>query len=167
MGRFRAPIALAADVFQVLPGHAPKPRLRVLVRACRSWFQPTHVARNALRRHDTRVKGISDYRFGQVVVDGETHTRDVIVLPTRVVGNWWRKEGHSLVLEDLDDIIDEIPERLIVGCGAASQMRPDPETLEALRRRGIEVEVLPTAEAVRRFGACEPGRTAAALHLTC
>lgn len=113
------------------------------------------------------MKGISDYRFGQVVVNGETHTRDVIVLPTRVVGNWWRKEGHSLVLEDLDDVIDEIPERLIVGCGAASQMRPDPETLEALRRRGIEVEVLPTAEAVRRFGACEPGRTAAALHLTC
>lgn len=125
------------------------------------------MARNALRRHDTGVERISDYRFGHVVVDGEAHTRDVIVLPTRVVGNWWRKEGHSLVLEDLDDVIDEIPGRLIVGCGAASQMRPDPGTLEALRRRGIEVEVLPTAEAVRRFGACEPERTAAALHLTC
>ncbi len=125
------------------------------------------MARNALRRHDTGVERISGYRFGQVVVDGEIHTRDVIVLPTRVVGNWWRMEGHSLVLQDLEDVIDQIPERLIVGCGAASQMRPDPQTLEALRRRGIEVEVLPTTEAVRRFGRCEPGRTAAVLHLTC
>ncbi len=113
------------------------------------------------------MERLQDYRFGHIVVDGEAHSRDVIVLPTRVVGNWWRKEGHRLVLDDLDDVIDELPERLIVGCGAASQMRPDPGTLEALRRRGIDVEALPTAEAVRRFVECDPAHTAAALHLTC
>jgi hypothetical protein len=113
------------------------------------------------------VERIRDYRFGHVLVDGEAHTRDVIVLPTRVVGSWWRKEGHGLALEDLDDVVDELPELLIVGCGADSRMRPDPSTLEALRRRGVEVEVLPTSEAVRRFAECDPARTAAALHLTC
>lgn len=110
---------------------------------------------------------LRDYRFGHVVVDGEAHTRDVIVLPSRVVGNWWRKDGHSLVMEDLDEVIDELPERLVVGCGAASQMRPDPGTVDELRGRGIVVEVLPTAEAVRRFAESDPARTAAALHLTC
>jgi len=113
------------------------------------------------------VARISDYRFGHVLVDGEEHTRDVIVLPTRVVGNWWRKDGHSLVLEDLQGVADELPERLVVGCGAASQMRPDPETIAALRGRGIEVEVLPTPEAVRRYAELDPARAAAALHLTC
>lgn len=113
------------------------------------------------------MERIREYRFGHVVVDGETHTRDVIVLPARVVGDWWRKEGHGLVLEDLRDVVDELPERLVVGCGADSRMRPDPTTLETLRRRGIEVEVLPTPEAVRRFVECDPERTAAALHLTC
>jgi hypothetical protein len=110
---------------------------------------------------------VTDYRFGHVVVDGEEHTRDLIVLPTRVVGNWWRREGHSLFLEDLEDVADELPAHLLVGCGASSQMRPDPETVEALRGRGIEVEVLPTAEAVRRYGELDPMRAAAALHLTC
>lgn len=38
------------------------------------------------------------------------HSRDVILLPDRVVPEWWRKEGHSLVLEDLDEVIDELPE---------------------------------------------------------
>ena len=113
------------------------------------------------------MERIRDYRFGHVVVDGQAHTRDVIVLPTRVVGSWWRAQGHELVLEDLDDVIDELPERLVVGCGADARMRPDPATLDELRRRGIEVEVLPTAEAVRRFVECDPARTAAALHLTC
>ena len=110
---------------------------------------------------------ISGYRFGHVVVDGEIHTRDLIVLPGRVIGNWWRREGHGLVLEDLAEVLEELPERLIVGCGYASQLRPDPRTLAALRDRGIEVEVLPTTEAVHRFSERDPERTAAALHLTC
>jgi hypothetical protein len=46
-------------------------------------------------------------------------------------------------------------------------MRPDPETVEELRRGGIEVEALPTADAVRRYKELYPHRTAAALHLTC
>jgi hypothetical protein len=110
---------------------------------------------------------IRDYRFGEVVIDGEAHARDVIVLPSRVVANWWRNEGHSLVLDDLEDVIDELPGILIIGCGASSQMRPDPKTLQALRNRGIEVEVLSTPEAVRRFAECDPEQSAAALHLTC
>jgi hypothetical protein len=112
----------------------------------------------------TRIEG---YRFGHVVVDGEEQTRDVIVLPERVVTDWWRAEGHRLVLADLDAVIDELPRRLLVGTGAYSQLRPDPEALAQLRQRGIEVEVLPTGEAVRRFGELDPRGTAAALHLTC
>jgi hypothetical protein len=110
---------------------------------------------------------IEGYRFGHLVVDGEEQTRDVIVLPGRVLTNWWRADGHRLVLADLDEVLEELPERLVVGTGAYGRMRPEPEALDQLRRRGVEVEALPTAEAVRRYGELDPRRTAAALHLTC
>jgi hypothetical protein len=110
---------------------------------------------------------ITDYEFGRVVVDGSEHHRDVIVLPNRVVGNWWRENGHSLVIADLEDVIDELPARLIVGCGAYGRLQPDPSTVESLRARGIDVDVVPTGEAVERFNASDPRGTAAALHLTC
>ena len=110
---------------------------------------------------------IERYSFGHLTVDGCEETRDVIVLPERVVRGWWRKDGHGLVLEDLADVLDELPERLLVGTGAYGQMHPDPQTLEALRARGIEVEVLPTENAVARYGELDPRSTAAALHLTC
>ena len=110
---------------------------------------------------------LEDYSFGRLVVDGSEETRDVIVLPERVVRGWWRKDGHVLVLEDLDEVLDELPERLLVGTGAYGRMRPDPDTLATLRARGIEVEVLPTAEAVERYAQLDPRKTAAALHLTC
>jgi hypothetical protein len=113
------------------------------------------------------VSRIDGYRFGRVVVDGREETADVIVLPDRVVRNWRRRDGHSLVLEDLDDVVDELPGRLVLGTGANGRLRPDPVTLKLLRQRGVEVEALPTDEAVRRFQELDPAATAAALHLTC
>lgn len=113
------------------------------------------------------MPAIEGYGFGRVTIHGREETRDVIVLPERVVRDWWRKDGHELVLEDLDEVLDELPGHLLVGTGAYGRMRPDPTTLEALRTRGIAVEVLPTAEAVERYGELDPRTTAAALHLTC
>jgi hypothetical protein len=111
-----------------------------------------------------RVEG---YSFGHVTVDGREETHDVIVLPGRVVRGWWRREGHGFTLDDIDDVLDELPERLLIGTGAYGQMHPDSGTLEALRARGIQVEVLRTGQAVARYGKLDPMRTAAALHLTC
>ena len=113
------------------------------------------------------VARIEQYSFGRVVVDGEQHSRDVIVLPDRVVGDWWRRDGHSLVIEDFADVLDELPERLIVGCGANARLRPHPSVIDALAARGVDVEAMPTDEAVRRYEESNPARTAAALHLTC
>jgi hypothetical protein len=113
------------------------------------------------------MPAIEGYGFGRVTIDGREETRDVIVLPERVVRGWWRRDGHALVLEDLGDVLDELPERLVVGTGAHGRMRPDPGTLEALRTRGIDVEVLPTGEAVERYAQLDPRKTAVALHLTC
>jgi hypothetical protein len=110
---------------------------------------------------------IAEYRFGRVTVDGREVTRDVIVLPGRVVENWWRQEGHHLACVDLEEVIDDLPSRLVVGTGADERMRPDPDVLDLLKERGVEVECLPTDQAVTRFAELDPATTAAALHLTC
>jgi hypothetical protein len=82
------------------------------------------------------IKDASRHRGGRD--DGsEEQTRDVIVLLERVLSDWWRADGHRLVLADLDEVIEEPPERLLVGTGAYGQLRPDPEALEQLGRRGV------------------------------
>jgi hypothetical protein len=110
---------------------------------------------------------IDHYEFGRIVVDGGEETNDLIILPDRVVGNWWRHDGHALVLDDLAEVLDELPPHLVVGTGADDRMRPDPDAVRQLQQRGVTVEALPTGQAVRRFGQLDPARTAAALHLTC
>jgi hypothetical protein len=110
---------------------------------------------------------LEQYSFGRLIVDGREETGDVIVLPDRVVRNWWRRDGHSLVLDDLAEVMEDLPLRLVVGTGAEGRMRPDAQALDTLEQRGIEVEVLPTEQAVRRYQELNPAETAAALHLTC
>ncbi len=113
------------------------------------------------------MPSIDAYQFGRIVIDGQPETRDLIVVPGRVVRNWWRRQGHRLVLDDLQEVLEELPGRLLVGTGAFGRLTPDPAALDRLRARGVTVEVLPTAEAVRRYGELDPTSTAAALHLTC
>jgi hypothetical protein len=110
---------------------------------------------------------IDHYEFGRIVVDGREETRDLIILPDRMVRNWWRQDGHALVLDDLADVLDELPGHLVVGTGADGRMRPDPGAIRQLQERGVTVEILPTSQAVCRFGELDPAGAAAALHLTC
>jgi hypothetical protein len=110
---------------------------------------------------------IDHYEFGRIVVDGRQETKDLIILPDRVVQNWWRRDGHALVLDDLVEVLDELPSHLVVGTGADGRMRPDPDTVQQLQERGVTVETLPTGQAVHRFAELDPAGTAAALHLTC
>jgi hypothetical protein len=110
---------------------------------------------------------IDHYEFGRIVVDGREETRDLIILPDRVVRNWWRQQGHALVVDDLRGVLDELPSHLVVGTGAQGRLRPDPSTIQQLQQRGVTVETLPTGQAVRRLGELDPASTAAALHLTC
>jgi hypothetical protein len=103
---------------------------------------------------------IDHYEFGRIMIDGRQETKDL-------VRNWWRQDGHALVLDDLGEVLEELPSHLVVGTGADGRMRPDPDTIRQLQERGMTVEALPTGQAVRRFGELNPARTAAALHLTC
>jgi hypothetical protein len=111
---------------------------------------------------------IDSYRFGQIVIDGKKHHKDVIILPGRVIGGWWRKEGHVLNPGDLEPVFEAAPEVLVVGQGASGLMQVTKETEWALRDAGIELIALPTRQAVETYNRLRDERVAAAaLHLTC
>jgi hypothetical protein len=111
---------------------------------------------------------IQEYVFGRVVIDGQTHTKDVIIYPDRVQGNWWRKEGHALFPEDIPDVLRNPPEVLIVGTGAYGRMEIRRETREALNASGVQLIAEPTERACQTFNVLSREKqVVAALHLTC
>jgi len=112
---------------------------------------------------------IDSYQSGTIVVDGVSYSSDVIILGDSVQSNWWRKQGHSLAVQDLESVIAAKPSVLVVGCGASGLMKVPEETRQVLREGNIELEDMNTDKAVRRFNELVLSGTnvAAALHLTC
>ncbi|MEM2904548.1 MAG: Mth938-like domain-containing protein [Candidatus Bathyarchaeia archaeon] len=111
---------------------------------------------------------IDSYSFGRVVVDGKAYTRDLIILPDRVLEGWRRREGHRVEPADLREAFAEKLEMLIVGTGYYGFMKVPAETSDWVKSRGVKLVVAKTAEACRTYNSLSrSGKAAAALHLTC
>jgi hypothetical protein len=115
---------------------------------------------------------IAEYFFGCITIGSQTYTTDVIIRPGRVRDRWWRKQGHSVCLEDVEEILADPPDRLLLGQGHAGLMRVPDDVCSALEKRGIEVVAMPTAEAVKVWNEWLDAEgadlnAAAAFHLTC
>ncbi len=52
---------------------------------------------------------IESYSFGQIIIDGKKYNSDLIIYKNDINSNWWRKEGHNLYIEDVQDIINKKP----------------------------------------------------------
>lgn len=114
------------------------------------------------------IPHIDSFRFGKVVIDGHSYTRDIIILAQRVLPGWWRERGHVLQLSDLEAVMEAKPAVLVVGQGTFSRVRIAEDAIGGLQAAGIELVALPTKEACQRYNALrERGDVAAALHLTC
>lgn len=112
---------------------------------------------------------IEEYGFGTMTVTGESHRNDLKIIDNQIVGNWWRREGHALYPEDIDDILYSAAEVLVVGTGAYGNMRITEEASKAIKGREIELVAVPTKEAVTIFNTLhgQGKRVAGAFHLTC
>jgi hypothetical protein len=112
---------------------------------------------------------VQAYSFGSIKVQGKEYNQDLIVFPDKIRSNWWRKQGHSLAVEDIDDVIAYKPELLVVGLGASGMMRIEEPTKKALAENGIELIAKNTDRACDVFNEhVQKGKNiVGAFHLTC
>ncbi|MCS7114581.1 MAG: Mth938-like domain-containing protein [Nitrososphaerota archaeon] len=114
---------------------------------------------------------IDSYSFGFIVINGKRYESDVIVFPEKVIGGWWRREGHKIYVEDLGEVLNHkpTPQVLVVGTGYSGLVKVMPGVEDALKKRGIKLIVQSTREAYKTFNELlKSGKpVAGAFHLTC
>ncbi len=112
---------------------------------------------------------ITAHSFGRITVDGRSYTADVVLTPGKVDDRWWREQGHHCRLADLAAELAAPPAVLIVGTGDPGLMRVDDDLKDHCAANGIELLVLPTAQAADEYNRRQGAGVAvvAALHLTC
>jgi hypothetical protein len=112
---------------------------------------------------------IEKYQFGRIIVEGRAFESDIKIVDDRVVPNWWRMSGHSVEMEDIDDILNAKPEILVIGTGQPGRMESTDNLRAGLQKADIKLLEQPTSEAIQTFNRLkgEGKRVAAAFHLTC
>lgn len=111
---------------------------------------------------------IDSYSFGNIVVDGEGYSSDLKIFPEKIIDDWWRREGHKIHPEDIEEILEFSPEVLIIGTGAYGRVEVPKKTVHILKEQGIETIAKNTEEACQKYNEiCNEKEVVAALHLTC
>jgi len=110
------------------------------------------------------------YAFGSIEVDGETYEHDLVIDRGRVRKRrkgpskpYRSRYGHTPL-----SAAEDIPwscRRLIVGSGAHGALPVMEDLVEEADRRGVELVVLPTREAIDLFETASDSN--AILHVTC
>jgi hypothetical protein len=115
-------------------------------------------------------KMIDSYVSGRSMrIDGETYTTDLKIIGDTVKDNWWRREGHRLLSDDIVDILESRPDVLVVGTGYAGNLDIPANLRKDLAKRGVRLLSERTAEAVDLFNqhCAQEENVAGAFHLTC
>jgi hypothetical protein len=116
---------------------------------------------------DVRLLG-----FGSIEVDGLKYEHDIVIDGGEVrkrknkPSKPYRDEyGHTPL-----SAAEELPwggDQLIIGTGAYGSLPITPDVLDEARRRGVDVDAVPTMEACRLLVGLDSSQIHAVLHVTC
>ncbi|HLQ25816.1 MAG TPA: Mth938-like domain-containing protein [Acidiferrobacterales bacterium] len=93
---------------------------------------------------------IRGYSPDRVIINQETYTRSLIVLPQRIIRDWPPRLFTELAPEHFALIMELEPEVVLLGTGRRLQF-PKPSLTSVLVEAQIGIEVMDTAAACRTY----------------
>ena len=112
---------------------------------------------------------ITEFSFGRIVVEGQTCNSDIKIVQGRLITDWWRRSGHSVEIEDVQDILASDSKVLVIGQGQPGYMRVSKSLRRHLEENNIQLIEEPTSEAARTFNRfySEGKKVAGGFHVSC
>ena len=112
--------------------------------------------------------------FGGASIDGKEYG-DVLVVAGKIIDReelvpgWFDDHAHHTVYEhELKELMSGDPETIIIGDGQSSVLKVPKEISEAIEKKGIELIVLETPEAIEEYNRLSKAkRVNALIHTTC
>ena len=116
---------------------------------------------------------IDKTKFGSITINGEEIENDVIIRLDGEVKKRKKKlskqvfgTSHIVSLEEAAHVYEEGTDSLIFGTGQSGMAELSPEAADFFNKKGCQVKLLPTPEAIRAWNAAE-GAVIGLFHITC
>lgn len=110
---------------------------------------------------------IDSTRFGEIVVNGNKYTHDIIILADGKIEKRPMPKGtHYICLSEIEKLLEKQPEVIVVGTGQSGVAEIEPEVEEILEKKKIMLYTFPTPEAIKVFNKVKKTK-AGLFHLTC
>ena len=93
---------------------------------------------------------IRNYEVGRIIVNQDSYTRSLVVLPGQLVADWPPQAFEELALAHLAALVTLRPELVILGTGRRQRF-PRTELLAPLVEAGLGWEVMDTGAACRTY----------------
>jgi hypothetical protein len=116
---------------------------------------------------------IEDTEFGTITIDGKTYAHDVVI---RLSGDVIKRKkklskkyygtSHMLSKDEAKFVFEKGCEQFIVGSGQMSNVRLSPEAQAYFTKKGCEVLLQPTPEAIHIFNKSH-AKKIGLFHVTC
>ncbi|PJE57687.1 MAG: hypothetical protein COU82_00605 [Candidatus Portnoybacteria bacterium CG10_big_fil_rev_8_21_14_0_10_38_18] len=117
---------------------------------------------------------INSTEFGEITIDGKKYGQVLIIGDSIMERDYEKLEKlfgttHRVGDWERDELIKGNPEIIVIGTGQSSVMNVDGEITDSLAKKGIEIIVVSTPEAVEIYNAKvkEGKRVNALIHTTC
>ena len=112
---------------------------------------------------------ITDFSFGRIAANGQIFNSDIKIVVGTLVPNWRRKSGHTVEIEDVQDVLDSDSEFLVIGQGQPGYMKITDALRKRLAEMHIELIEEPTARAIESYNRLykEGRRVAGGFHVGC
>ena len=112
---------------------------------------------------------IEQYSFGNMVINGVNYRNDLKIIQGKVVPEWWRKRGHFVDVDDIQDILKSKTDILVLGKGSPGHMKSTEALRKFLKKNEIELIEEKTSNASKTFNRLfnKGKNVSAGFHLSC
>lgn len=112
---------------------------------------------------------ISSFNFGRIVVNDKIYSNDIKIVSGNLVPDWWRRSGHSVEIEDIQDILDSSTDIIVIGKGQPGYMNTSDTLRQYLQQNHFRLIEEPTSDAIQTFNllTSEGKRVSGGFHVGC
>lgn len=116
---------------------------------------------------------IDDTKFGNITIDGKTYDHDIVIRLTGDVVKRKKKlskklygTSHLVSKDEAKFVFEKGSKLLVLGAGQEGNVRLSPEAEAYLAKKGCEIVIQPTPQALRVFNEAR-GKKIGLFHVTC